>query len=113
VTGTDFHFAWLGNPASALFTVAFVDAWKWSGIATLVYIAGLNSIPRSLMEAAEIDGANGWNRFWRVSFPLLAPAFTFNVVTTLIGALSAYDIIAATMEGTVQRVRRAPAVALP
>ncbi len=99
VTGSDFHFAWLGNPASALVTVAFVDAWKWSGIATLVYIAGLNSIPRSLMEAAQIDGANSWNRFWRVSFPLLAPAFTFNVVTTLIGALSAYDIIAATTSG--------------
>jgi raffinose/stachyose/melibiose transport system permease protein len=94
-----FDYAWLGHPVSALVTVAFVDGWKWSGIATLVYIAGLNSIPASLMEAASLDGANSWTRFWRVSFPLLAPAFTFNVVTTLVGALSAYDVIAAATNG--------------
>ncbi|WP_433677254.1 carbohydrate ABC transporter permease [Microbacterium gorillae] len=94
-----FDFAWLGDPVWALITVAFVDAWKWSGIATLVYIAGLNGIPASLLEAAELDGANAWQRFWRVSFPLLAPAFTFNVVTTLIGALSAFDIVASTTGG--------------
>lgn len=95
----DFSYAWLGHPVSALITVAFIDGWKWSGIATLVYIAGLNSIPDMLNEAAKIDGANAWQRFWRVSFPLLAPAFTFNVVTTLIGALSAYDVIASTTSG--------------
>lgn len=94
-----FDFAWLGDPGWALFTVAFVDAWKWTGIATLVYIAGLNGIPASLMEAAELDGATGWQRFWRISFPLLAPAFTFNVVTTLIGALSAFDVVASTTGG--------------
>ena len=94
-----FDFAWLGHPVSALVTVAFVDGWKWSGIATLVYIAGLNSIPASLLEAAAIDGASAWTRFWRVSFPLLAPAFTFNITTTLVGALSAYDIIAAATSG--------------
>lgn len=94
-----FDFAWLGDPVMALVTVAFVDAWKWSGIATLVYIAGLNAIPASLLEAAEIDGAGAWKRFWRISFPLLAPAFTFNVVTTLIGALSAFDIIASMTAG--------------
>lgn len=94
-----FDHAWLGDPVAALVIVAFVDAWKWSGIATLVYIAGLNSIPSSLLEAAEIDGASPAQRFWRIVFPLLAPAFTFNVVTTLIGALSAYDIIASTTSG--------------
>jgi len=94
-----FDKAWLGDPVTALVTVAFVDAWKWSGIATLVYIAGLNSIPSTMLEAASIDGANAWQRFWRISFPLLAPAFTFNVVTTLIGALSAYDVIASTTGG--------------
>ena len=94
-----FEFAWLGNSAAALFTVAFVDAWKWCGIATLVYIAGLNAISKELLEAATIDGASPWQRFWRVSFPLLAPAFTFNIVTTLVGALSAYDIVASTTNG--------------
>jgi raffinose/stachyose/melibiose transport system permease protein len=94
-----FDYAWLGHPVSALLTVAFIDGWKWSGIATLVYIAGLNSIPDELMEAASLDGAGPWKRFWRISFPLLAPAFTFNIATTLIGALSAYDVIASTTSG--------------
>ena len=94
-----FDHAWLGNPTTALITVAFVDGWKWSGIATLVYIAGLNSIPNSLMEAAALDGANAWQRFWYITRALLAPAFTFNIVTTLVGALSAYDVIAAATGG--------------
>ncbi|AZC14965.1 sugar ABC transporter permease [Microbacterium sp. ABRD28] len=94
-----FSFAWLGDPVWALFSVAFVDAWKWCGIATLVYIAGINSVPRELLEAAEIDGAPPWTRFWKVTFPLLAPAFTFNVVTTLIGALTAYDVVASMTQG--------------
>jgi raffinose/stachyose/melibiose transport system permease protein len=94
-----FDFAWLGHPVSALVTVAFIDAWKWTGLTTLVYIAGLNSVPSSLLEAASIDGASRIRSFFSISFPLLAPAFTFNVVTTLVGSLSAYDIIASTTSG--------------
>lgn len=94
-----FDYAWLGHPVSALVTVAFVDGWKWSGIATLVYIAGLNSIPASIEEAALVDGANAWTRFRRITLPLLAPAFTFNITTTLVGAMSAYDVIAAATRG--------------
>jgi multiple sugar transport system permease protein/raffinose/stachyose/melibiose transport system permease protein len=99
IVNPGFDYAWLGHPLSALVTVAFIDGWKWSGIATLVYIAGLNSIPESLMEAASLDGASAWQRFWRVQFALLAPAFTFNIVTTLVGAMSAYDVIAAASGG--------------
>jgi multiple sugar transport system permease protein/raffinose/stachyose/melibiose transport system permease protein len=94
-----FAFAWLGNPWTALPAVAFVDSWKWIGLTTLVYIAGINSVPKDLNEAAYVDGANGWQVFWRVTFPLLAPAFTFNIVVTLIGAFSAYDVIQATTAG--------------
>ena len=94
-----FEFAWLGSTATALVSVAFVDAWKWIGLTTLVYIAGINSVPREVVEAARIDGATGWQTFWRIIFPLLAPAFTFNVVVTLIGAFSAYDVIQATTGG--------------
>ena len=94
-----FDFAWLGNNGSALVSVAFVDVWKWSGLVTLVYIAGLNAIQPSLIEAATIDGANAWQRFWRVQFRLLAPAFTFSVVVTFLGALNAFDIVQATTRG--------------
>ncbi|MFI1736033.1 carbohydrate ABC transporter permease [Streptomyces acidicola] len=94
-----FSYAWLGHSTSALVSVAFIDAWKWSGLITLVYIAGLNNIPHSLTEAALIDGANAWQRFWKIRFPLLAPAFTFTVVVTLLGAISAFDIVMATTRG--------------
>lgn len=94
-----FRFSWLGNISTALPAVAFVDAWKWIGLTTLVYIAGINSVPRELTEAARMDGAGAWQTFWRITFPLLAPAFTFNVAVTLIGAFSAYDVIQATTGG--------------
>ena len=94
-----FAHAWYGEASTALVAVAFTDVWKWSGIVTLVYIAGLNAIPHELSEAATIDGASAWQRFWGIRFPLLAPALTFTVVTTLLGAISAYDIPAATTRG--------------
>lgn len=94
-----FDYAWLGHGTSALVSLAFVDAWKWSGLITLVYIAGLNNIPESLVEAATVDGANAWQRFWRIRFRLLAPAFTFTVVVTMLGAINAFDLVAATTRG--------------
>ncbi len=75
--------AWLGDPTTALPAVALIEAWKWSGLITLVYIAGLKSIPREMLEAAMIDGANAWTRFWRIRLRMLAPALTFNVAVTL------------------------------
>ncbi|MFT4081688.1 MAG: sugar ABC transporter permease [Nocardioides sp.] len=94
-----FDYAWLGHDTSALLCVATIDAWKWSGLVTLIYIAGLNRIPRTVVEAATLDGAGAWLRFWRIEFPLLAPAFTFNLVITLVGAFSALDVIFATTGG--------------
>jgi len=94
-----FHYAWLGHNLSALVSVACVDAWKWTGLVTLVYIAGLNRIPRQISEAALLDGAGPWRRFRSVTFPLLAPALTFNVVITLVGAFSALDVVFSTTGG--------------
>lgn len=99
VLGRTFDFSWFGNSVSAIILVAFVDAWKWCGFATLIYIAGLNGIPKEMMQAAEIDGATPMQRFRLIQVPLLAPAFTFNIVITLIGAFNAYDIILATTRG--------------
>lgn len=94
-----FQYDWLGHPTSALISVASIDAWRYSGLVTLVYVAGLNAIPESLTDAAKVDGANAWRRFWRVRFRLLAPAFTFSVVVTLLGSISAFDIVQATTMG--------------
>ncbi|MBR7826968.1 sugar ABC transporter permease [Actinospica sp. MGRD01-02] len=94
-----FHYAWLGHNLSALICVACVDAWKWTGLVTLVYIAGLNRIPERISEAALLDGAGPWRRLRSVTFPLLAPALTFNVVITLVGAFSALDVVFSTTGG--------------
>jgi raffinose/stachyose/melibiose transport system permease protein len=98
VPGTVDH-NWFGDPTTALPAVALIEAWKWSGLITLVYIAGLKAIPQELIEAAMIDGANAWTRFWRLRLRLLAPALTFNVAVTLAVALMAYDVVAATTSG--------------
>lgn len=92
-------YDWLGHSTMALVCVAVADGWKWSGLATTVYIAGLNRIPSQLFEAARLDGAGAWRRFWQVEFPLLMPSFTFNLVVTLAGSFSAIDVVFAMTGG--------------
>jgi len=65
----------------------------------IIYLAGLQSIPSELAEAAKIDGANSWQRFWRVTVPMLMPAIRINVVTNIIGSLSVFDVIMSLTEG--------------
>jgi ABC-type sugar transport system permease subunit len=90
---------WLGSLDFTIYLVAFVFAWKWFGINMLVYIAGLTAIPDEVVEAAVMEGATGWQIIRRIKMPLLAPAFTFNVTLSLIGALTAFDVIVATTKG--------------
>lgn len=91
--------AWLGDPRVAVFLVAAVDGWKWCGFFTLTYIAALTTVPVELKEAARSDGANPFQVFRHVKLPFLAPAFTYNITVTLIGAMSAFDIIVAMTGG--------------
>ncbi len=79
--------------------VAFVNSWKWMGLAMVIYLAGLKSIPEDLMEAATVDGAGAWRAFRSIRLPLLAPAITFNVATALLGSLNGFDSIQATTQG--------------
>lgn len=94
-----FDFSWLGDPTSAIVCVGLIDAWKWSGLVTLVYISGLNGISRNVVEASVLDGAGAVRRFFAIELPLIAPAFTFNIVLTLVGSFSALDVIFATTKG--------------
>lgn len=59
----------------------------------IIYLAGLQSIPEELAEAAKIDGANGWQQFWRVTFPLLAGSITINMTLALINGMKVFDQI--------------------
>jgi multiple sugar transport system permease protein len=82
---------WVSDPNLAIFTVAGIICWQSLGVCVVIYLAGLQGVPRELLEAAEIDGAGPVTRFRTVTFPLLAPAVTINVILTLIGGFKVYD----------------------
>lgn len=84
---------WLTDPSIALFSVALVDVWKGVGLATVIYIAGLASIPQDYYEAARIDGASPWQLFWKITLPLARPATVTVIILSLIGGLRSFDLI--------------------
>src|SRR5262249_55592334 len=77
---------WLSSPSLALWSLATIMSWQMLGFCVVVYLAGLQSVPHDLLEAAAIDGAGPVQRFRHVTWPLLAPALTINTVVLLITA---------------------------
>jgi raffinose/stachyose/melibiose transport system permease protein len=90
---------WLTDPQIALLSVALVDVWKGVGLATVIYIAGIVSIPQEYTEAAAVDGASAWQRFRNVTLPLSWPATSTVVTLSLIGGLRSFDLIWAMTRG--------------
>lgn len=84
---------WLNNPSIALFSTIMVDVWRTSGFTMVIYLAGLQMIPAELYEAADIDGAGYTRKFGNVTFPLLAPSITINLVLSLIGTMKVFEMI--------------------
>lgn len=89
----------MGNPDEAIRWIAVINNWRHTGYYAILIFAGLKTIPRSLYEAASIDGANEWTQFRRISLPLLRPVLVFVLVTTVIGSFQVYDTIAVTTDG--------------
>jgi len=85
--------SWLADPNLVWGSIFTVDAWKGVGYVMVVYLAGLQTIPQDYYDAAAIDGAGPWNRFWAVTFPMLIPAITVNVVFGLTYGLRVFDIV--------------------
>lgn len=90
---------WLTDPRYALLSVAAVDIWKGVGLATLIYIAGIVSIPREYLEAARVDGASSWETFRRIVLPLSRPATVTVIILSLIGGLRSFELIWAMTRG--------------
>lgn len=86
---------WLNNPATALLSIMITAVWAGVGTNMLILYAGLKDIPETYYEAAAIDGAHGWRRFWYITFPLLKPAILFVFVTGMIAAWQVFDFIVA------------------
>jgi len=90
---------WLGNPKIALFSIVFVMVWKGAGYFMVIYLAGLNSIPRDILDAADIDGASPIQRFLKVTVPMLVGTFTINLTLALIFGLKVFDTIVSMTSG--------------
>src|SRR5262245_4101334 len=85
--------AWLGRPGTAMTTLVIADVWKTTPFVTLVLLAGLQTIPDSVIEAARLDGLRGWTRLWRIVLPLLLPSILVATLFRLIQAYGAFDLI--------------------
>jgi ABC-type sugar transport system permease subunit len=89
----------LGDPRWALSALALVGVWKLVGYAMVVFLAGLQSVPPSLLEAAALDGAGAWGRFRHVTWPLLTPTAAFVATTTLVTSFQAFDVVRIMTQG--------------
>ena len=99
---TSLQKTWLADPSWAIYTIVAVLVWQYTGLAMIIYLAGLEGISEELDDAVAVDGASRWLKFRRVTLPLLAPAVTIASTLTLIYGLGAFDqVIALTGGGPV------------
>jgi raffinose/stachyose/melibiose transport system permease protein len=90
---------WFASSSTVLPTVFLVMTWKYFGFHMILYLAGLQSIPKDVLEAASIDGAGAWQRFRHVTLPLLGPTIRISVFLSVIGAIQLFDLIWVTTAG--------------
>ncbi|MFC5467344.1 carbohydrate ABC transporter permease [Cohnella suwonensis] len=93
-------YSWFGAKStffssydSAFEWIIFIQIWMYMGYSMTIFLAGLQSIPKDLYEAGYIDGTSRWQSFRHITFPMIAPAFTVNMMLSIIGALQTFDII--------------------
>jgi raffinose/stachyose/melibiose transport system permease protein len=84
---------WLGEPQLVLIIISLVSSWQWVGLPTMMFLAGLLTIPEELVEAARVDGASAWQAFWRIKLPLLVPVIGIVSILTFVGNFNAFDIV--------------------
>lgn len=90
---------WLGDPSTALYAICLSIIWQFSGYSMVIFLAGLQAIPEDVLEAATLDGAGVWRRFWNIVLPLLNGALVINLMLSLIGGLKQFDQVMAMTGG--------------
>lgn len=90
---------WLSDPKTALTTVAIIHSWKGFGWGFLIFLAGLQTIPQELYEAAYVDGANAWESFRKITIPLMIPVAVLVAILTVLGTMQAFVLIIAMTGG--------------
>lgn len=95
-----FHLdvAWISNPKIAIFSIGAIGIWSVVGYNIVIFLAGLQEIPKDYYEASEIDGASGIDKFFHITLPLLSPSIFFVSVTRIIAAFQVFDLIFMVME---------------
>jgi multiple sugar transport system permease protein len=86
-------FAWIADPKVALFAIMMTDVWQWTPFLMLIVLAGLQSVPQELYEAAEVDGASSWQTFWSVTAPLLLPVMIIGILIRAMDSFKLFDIV--------------------
>lgn len=99
ILGTNINFLLLGDGKTVLSGLLIANNWQWIGYWMLIYLAGLQSIPADLYEAAKVDGAGAVSRFCNITIPMLAPAITICVVGITTGSLKVYDLLVSSTKG--------------
>lgn len=84
---------WLTSSRNAMMSVIIMDVWKNTGFFMIIFIAALQGVPRPIIDAAIMDGASAWRRFFRITLPHISPVVFFNIVYASIGALQVYESI--------------------
>jgi len=91
--------AWLANQNTALFSIIIAASWQLTGYSMILFLAGLRNVPPELIEAAKLDGANAWQSFWHVIFPMLRSVRTVVIATILINSFRVFDLVFAMTQG--------------
>jgi len=89
VTGQTFNVSWITEPGSSMVALILLSVWQF-GSAMLIFLAGMKQIPRSLYEAATVDGANPWHKFRNITLPLLTPVIFFNLIMGIINGFKVF-----------------------
>ena len=97
--GTNINFLYFGSSKTVLKGLIIANNWQWVGYWMLIYLAGLQSIPSELHEAAKVDGAGSVRRFFNVTIPMLGPSITICVVGITTGSLKVYDLLVSSTKG--------------
>jgi len=90
---------WIAAPKLAFFAICFVDIWEWTPFVMIIFVAALKSLPPELSEAGTVDGANNWQLFWRITFPLLSPVVIVTMLLRFIDSFKVFDTIFALTGG--------------
>ena len=90
---------WLGQGTRAVWLITLVNTFQYMGVSMMVYLAGLQAIPKDYLEAADVDGASGLYKFFHITLPLLMPAVTISIVLNIVEGLKLFDVIIAMTNG--------------